>query len=85
MSTAELNTLKTELACKILDETDLNIVSQLSMFFVKAKTPTTIKKIQGMPYTDEERRMDIEQALNDYNNNRTITHDEFVKQHASWW
>jgi hypothetical protein len=55
-------------------------------FFNRIETHVeSLDKIQGFPYTDEEKLEDIELAMEDYYNGRTITHDEFIKKHASWW
>ncbi len=86
MTTIGLDERKTELACRILDETNEKIVDQLFAYFVKMKKAnTSIEKISDMPYTDEEKLADTEQAMEEVRNGHTITHEEFVKKHAAWW
>jgi hypothetical protein len=86
MTTMELNARKTALACKILDENNELIINQILTFLNRAeKSVEPFDKISGFPYTDEEKLADIELAMDDFHNKRTITHDEYIKKHASWW
>jgi hypothetical protein len=86
MTTLELNARKTALACKILDENNELIITQLLAFFNRMEQSVeSFDKIPGVPYTDEEKLADIELAMDDFRNGRTITHDEYIKKHASWW
>ncbi|GHV64959.1 hypothetical protein FACS1894199_04460 [Bacteroidia bacterium] len=86
MTIRELNKRKTELACKILDENNELIINQLLIYFNQTEKPVeSLDKIFGFPYTDEEKLADVELAMKDFYSGHTITHDDYIKKHASWW
>ncbi|MDR0866359.1 MAG: hypothetical protein LBO74_15725 [Candidatus Symbiothrix sp.] len=81
MSTIELEVQKAELARKILNENDENILQKLMIFF-----KNTEKKVgtQSWQMTVEELRTEVMQAEEEYEKGLCITHEEFLKKQAEW-
>jgi hypothetical protein len=83
MSTIEFQAMKAELAREILNEESESVLLKVIDFF-HAMRETTPRQIPW-EMTLEEKKERIRQSEKDYEAGAGITHDEFVKKHATWW
>jgi hypothetical protein len=77
---------KNELVRKIRMENDATVIHFVASYFeeVKHSMRRSFAGVPGLASTDEELRADIELAMDDIRNGRTITHEDLVKEMASW-
>jgi hypothetical protein len=81
MSTLELEIRKSELARKILNESNEDVVNMLMVFFREIETHTAKLPCQ---FTVEQLKSEIAEAMDDVRNGRMTTHEELGKEMLLW-
>jgi hypothetical protein len=81
MSTVELNIQRVELAKQILNEKNENVLTKVLTYFKEIKKATLEPPCQ---MTVEELKVEVEQAVIDYENGLCTTQEELEKQMELW-
>jgi hypothetical protein len=82
-----LHSQKIELAQRILGESNDRIISLMVNYLDQIQPRYDYDSCYGAtasPYTDEEKRARIELAMQDYYSGNSISHEELLKDIATW-
>jgi len=87
MSSKELELMKAEVARRVLNSEDEELIKKMLKLLptsdIKAKKKEIVECIPGLPYTKEERLESLRRAIEE-EPSQSLNHEEFMKEVRSW-